>query len=291
MFHGPETEESAEPEPNTQTPGNLTVLNGQPMTLSNSKMTAHLTQSGPNSTDISDCTTAQGSGVYELKFLIDELVGHQVRDWARTSMQPDPHAVSGTECGYWVNSLYLDTPAFDVLKRVDGFRQRKYRLRRYGSETAIWMELKRKNNGQVVKRRTTVSEADFEARLASSSDGIWNGRWFQRRLEKLHLRPVCEVTYQRFACVGNSPFGATRLTVDSQLCCARADGWNVPSRPLSTNSLTNHQVLELKFRNTIPIAFRELIEQLKLKPASFSKYRRSVETCIPISELAGDESS
>lgn len=231
-------------------------------------------------------TSATSPGIFEHKFLISEQQGAWIREWARSVMQPDPHAASGLDCGYWVNSLYLDTPEFGVLNRSEGHRQRKYRLRRYGSETAIWMELKQKSDGRVSKRRVCVSESELPSRLNSPGDEAWDGYWFQKRLKQLQLRPVCQVTYQRFACVGKSPFGPTRLTIDSKLCCVAAQDWEVPSRPLKLNSLLDEQqILELKFHVTIPPAFRELIAQLNLNPALFSKYRRSVAACIPISEL------
>jgi hypothetical protein len=234
-------------------------------------------------------SAAPPTGIYELKFLLNVKQGRHVRDWAKSHMQPDPHAVGGCECGYWVNSLYLDTPAFDVLRRADGFRQRKYRLRRYGSESAIWLELKQKENRLVTKRRTKILDAELELKLHGSDQGTWDGAWFQNRLRKLHLQPVCQVTYQRFACLGNSSFGSTRLTIDTNLCCAAAQDWSVPLEPLVSNSLLGQsQILELKFRQTLPTGFRQLIEELELKPATFSKYRQSVEACIPISQLAGD---
>lgn len=227
-------------------------------------------------------TEATLPGVFEQKFLVSEQQGAWIREWARSVMQPDPHAASGLDCGYWVNSLYLDTPDFGILNRSEDHRHRKYRLRRYGAETSIWMELKQKSDGRVSKRRVCVGEAELPSRLTGPGDEEWGGYWFQQRLKQLQLRPVCQVTYKRFACVGKSPFGATRLTMDSQLCCIAAQEWDVPSRPLKSNVLLgDRRILELKFHETIPTAFRDLIVQLNLNPATFSKYRRSVEVCIP----------
>lgn len=228
-------------------------------------------------------------GTYEVKFLIDESRNQAVREWATTHLQPDPHSSPKLGYGYCVNSLYLDTPAFDVYHRGEGFRQRKYRLRRYGDEAAVWLELKRKNDGQVRKRRTLVPDADLPSKLVFPAMETWEGRWFQQRLEKLQLRPICQVTYQRFACVGMSINGPLRLTIDSHLHCQPASGWNIPTAPLNANPFLQHQhVLELKFREAIPGSFRGLIEDLRLTVASFSKYRQSVEACIPLQHLMGD---
>ncbi len=228
-------------------------------------------------------------GTYEIKFLIDDSSGQVIRDWARTHLQPDPHSSPEFGDGYAVNSLYLDTPAFDVYHRGEGFRQRKYRLRRYGSESAVWMELKRKNDGRVRKRRTRVSDTELPGKLLFSTDESWDGRWFQQRLEKLQLRPVCQVTYQRIAYIGTSIHGPIRLTIDSGLCCQPANGWVVPAEALTTNVLLRqHQILELKYRETIPNSFRGLIEDLRLTMSSFSKYRQGVEACIPLQQLIAE---
>lgn len=231
------------------------------------------------------------SGTYEIKFLIDDTLGQGIRDWARQHLQPDPHAAPEFQEGYLVNSLYLDTPEFDVYHRGDGFRQRKYRLRRYGSEAAIWMELKRKNAGQVRKRRTLVTEAELPGKLLFPPDERWEGRWFQERLTALQLRPACQVTYQRFAYVGTASSGPIRLTIDSDLHCQAAEGWSVPTSPLKSNRLLrNHQILELKYRESVPATFRGLIEDFRLSVSAFSKYRQGIEACIPMQQLLAETS-
>lgn len=247
-----------------------------------------------NSMDSGNGSSSQPAprGTYEVKFLIDESRSQAVREWALRHLQPDPHSSPEFGCGYSVNSLYLDTPEFDVYRRGEGFRQRKYRLRRYGAESSVWLELKRKNDGQVRKRRTLVPDTQLPSRLLLPADDSWEGRWFQQRLERLRLQPICQVTYQRFACVGLSVNGPLRLTIDSHLNCQPADGWAVPTTPLHSHLLLKHQhILELKFRETLPGSFRGLIEDLRLTVASFSKYRQSVEACISLQQLLGEPSA
>ena len=223
-----------------------------------------------------------GTGVYELKFVISSEISERVREWAHHHLTPDPHCARDVDWGYLVNSLYLDTPEFEVLRRGDGFRQRKYRLRRYGIEDVIWMELKQKNGGLVSKRRTAVKEDDLRHTIASPPVLDTPEGWFQNRLQKLKLLPICEVTYQRFACLGQTSSGPIRLTLDKDLCCRAANGWSVPNSPLREGrQLTTDQVLELKFQDCIPSLFRQLIDELKLTPATFSKYRKSASLCFP----------
>lgn len=228
-------------------------------------------------------------GAYEIKFLLSEPQSQVVREWARTHLLPDPHSTAETGFGYAVNSLYLDTPQFDVFHRSERYRQRKFRIRRYGSEAVVWLELKRKMNGRVQKRRTPIAEGNLEANLMSLADPHWEGNWFRRRVNDWGLRPVCQVSYERFACVGTSLYGPIRLTIDSQLSCLPAAGWTVPAQqPAAGLLLPNQHILELKFRETIPNSFRDLIGALRLDLATFSKYRQSVEACVALERLMGD---
>lgn len=231
------------------------------------------------------------SGASEMKFVVDAPVADAIIAWARQYLAADPHAGSD-EDGYCVNSLYLDTPNFDIYRRQPGFRRRKFRLRRYGSESILWLELKRKRNGLVRKRRISVTEADWSQQLAQPSDAEWEGAWFRRRLDQRQLRPVCQVTYRRLAHVGTSATGPIRLTIDRDLFATPSDGWQVPSGSLAGEPLLRgRRIVELKFREVLPASFRGLIHDLRLALGSFSKYRESVAACIPLSRLTGECSS
>ncbi len=97
------------------------------------------------------------------------------------------------------------------------------------------------------------------------------------------------MTYQRFAYVGTSINGPIRLTIDTNLHCRPASNWEVPAAPLTTNLLLrSHQILELKYRESVPSPFRGLIADLQLKLSSFSKYRQGVEACIPLQQLMAE---
>lgn len=228
------------------------------------------------------------SGASEIKFVVDAAVADAITAWAKQHLVADPHA-GGDEDGYCVNSLYLDTPNFDIYRRHPGFRRRKFRLRRYGNESTLWLELKRKRNGLVRKRRISIAEAEWSQRLAQPADADWEGAWFCRRLDQRQLRPVCQVTYRRLAYVGTSATGPIRLTIDRDLFATPSEGWQVPSGSLAGESLLHgRKIVELKFREVLPVSFRGLIQDLRLALGSFSKYRESVAACIPLSRLTGE---
>lgn len=233
--------------------------------------------------------TPKPHGAYELKFLIDEERAQRIMSWARSHLNPDPHAGGEQGDAYLVNSLYLDTPNLDVFHRSELFRQRKYRLRRYGSESRIWLEVKRKRRGLVRKHRVSIDDHRITQHLTEPADTEWDGAWFRQRLDELALRPVCQVTYERFARVGTTTSGTMRLTIDSNLNGCLASAWQVPSGPLNEVCLLeNHRILELKFQVVMPLLFRRLVEQERLLTTAFSKYRTSVEECVPLDWIAGD---
>lgn len=224
----------------------------------------------------------QVGGTYELKFLLEPAHAVEVLDWARRRLSADPHASGALGDGYFVNNLYLDTPQFDIYRRSEESKRKKFRLRRYNGEATIWLEEKRKRQRRVCKRRTSIAEAELHSRLFESAGADWLGAWFREQFEVRQLRPVCQTSYHRFARVGETAEGAVRLTIDSCLAACPMDDWRVPASPLNTASLLgDRRILELKFRDSLPAMFRRLIQDLRLEIASFSKYRASVDACLP----------
>lgn len=228
-------------------------------------------------------TCKKSHGTFELKFLIEEERTRLIMDWATQHLGPDPHMDPEVGEGYLVNSLYLDTPEFDVFHRMPGHRRRKFRLRRYGRESLIYFEQKHKRQGLVRKKRVGVPESDVDRRLQSDPDLEWHGDWFRKRIDEHLLRPVCQVVYQRFVRVTSTEAGPLRLTIDSHLKGRPCPEWRVPAADMDGVSLLDgKQILELKFRGAMPPLFRKLIDDHQLLLTSFSKYRRSVEQCLSL---------
>lgn len=219
---------------------------------------------------------------YEMKFVVDAATVAKVVEWARKNMAPDPFAKTAPADGYLINTVYLDTPTFSTFFSDPYFRCRKFRLRRYGQEPVVWLEQKRKNKMRVRKRRVSVSDSLLIDRLTKSIDPDWDGAWFGQRLQTRQLQPVCRVSYRRLAFVGVTSTGPIRLTVDRQLGANPCSEWQFCSEPAEdVRLLPDHQILELKFRDVLPLVFRGLIEELRLIPGAFSKYRQSAAAVIP----------
>ncbi|MEX2218818.1 MAG: polyphosphate polymerase domain-containing protein [Phycisphaerales bacterium] len=211
---------------------------------------------------------------FELKFLVDGALAARLEEGARRLLAPDPF---GDAAGaYHTTTLYLDTRERDVLHRSPGFRTRKYRIRRYGLTTQVYLERKTRREGRVAKRRSDIPEADLAVLAGLPADGAWTGRWFHERVLRRRLAPAALVSYRRTALVG--PAGGTpmRLTIDRGISGVPCDQWRLaPAAPPAPARaiLDASAIVELKFLVSVPRLFKDLMTEYRLSPAAVSKYR------------------
>ena len=208
----------------------------------------------------------------EIKFLIHPALAPRIRAWARINLQPDPHGGGPFADEYETASLYFDTRDLDVFNRRQSHGRAKYRVRRYGSSSTIFFERKLRTSRMLVKRRT-MDSMDALARLENGTTAPdWAGEWFRRRLEARALHAVCQVSYHRMARLIDTPEGVARLTLDTNLRAGRTLGAAFASAP-AVPFLADQVILELKYRNHPPAAFKRLIESFALTATTASKYR------------------
>jgi VTC domain len=229
--------------------------------------------------NISDLASAteKRDGAYEIKFVVPTSVAEAALAWARTHLAPDPHADGNTGDGYRVNSLYFETPKLDVYQRNGSYAKCKYRIRRYGDESCLFLERKLKSHGLVSKRRTRVADEELPRLAGTLPDPDWIGYWFGRRLLARQLLPMCQIRYERTARVGMTPDGPIRLTVDRDVRTFRTGEYGVVETGAWVPLLPDHCILELKFRLEMPNLFKSLLEELSLTPQPVSKYRLSIQ--------------
>jgi len=212
----------------------------------------------------------------EIKFVISPAVADQVRQWARGSLEPDPHASEPGSDAYTITSLYFDTDDFDVFHRRGSFGRAKYRIRRYGFDTAAFLERKLKTHGMVAKRRSAAALDDLSALGEGEDARPWSGEWFHRRLRARRLHPVAQISYRRTARVTRTSHGPIRLTLDDNLRAIAGGDFSFNYTSEATRLLENRIILELKFRHTIPVLFKLLVEEFALNAVPISKYRLAV---------------
>jgi hypothetical protein len=221
----------------------------------------------------------EGAGpAFELKFVLEEGRAAAIEDFIRGRLPLDPHGDPALGGAYRTTTLYLDTPRLDVYHRADGFKRRKYRLRRYGTAARIFLERKTKSNDRVRKQRTDVPPDELPLLANPLSVITWPGHWFHQLLITRGLRPTCLIGYERTAYAAATAEGPLRLTVDRRLRGAPASAWDVPPLDGGLTFLAGQAILEFKFRTALPTLFKELIQEFRLSPGATSKYRQCMQS-------------
>jgi hypothetical protein len=208
----------------------------------------------------------------EIKFLIPAEMGLQIQDWARAALEPDPCGIG--DCGdcYATTSLYYETPDFDVFHQKESYGRAKYRIRRYGFDSYIFLERKFRTDRLLAKRRTSVALESLERLGETEADPEWPGYWFHRRILRRGLKPLVQVSYERTARLGSAPLGPIRLTIDTNLrVLPLPDRAFLPGVGLPL--IEGKSILELKYVQDLPAIFKQLVERYAISPGRVSKYR------------------
>jgi len=211
---------------------------------------------------------------YELKFALTEVQAGMVEASLSRGLSLDPNADPALGGAYAVSSVYCDTDRWSVYFREGRYATRKYRLRRYGSATTVYLERKTVKARRVRKRRVAVEASAVESLLALRSG---RSEWFARQVAGRGLSPVCCVRYLRRAMFGVTPEGPVRVTFDRSIRGARANSWAFDQIGSEVELLSGVVVCELKFAGVMPWLLKEAVASATLEPSSVSKYRACVE--------------
>jgi hypothetical protein len=226
--------------------------------------------------------SAGPGAAYELKYSLPAALALEVEAWARGCLTPDPHGDDGR---YRTTTAYCDTPRLDVYRRSPGYRRSKYRLRRYGESGAVYLERKKRRGDRVWKRRDPVAAAELACLAGAGPPAGWPGEWFLRKVRNRELSPACQVAYTRTAFIGGTVAEPLRLTLDRDLAGVLAEGWAVEPLGGGRALLPGGAILEMKFRDALPLVFRDLLALLPPGLGRVSKYR----VCVRAWGLAGEE--
>ena len=209
---------------------------------------------------------------WEIKFVVNPTLAEQIRGWARSRLLPDPNGQGAHRDSYQISSLYFDTQQLDVFHRRGSYGRGKYRIRRYGESDWVFLERKLRTRRQLTKRRVMVELGALEQLSEAEPQNDWAGYWFCRRLRLRRLGPVCQLTYNRTARVAMTQYGPIRLNLDSHLRARPADSaWFSVAHERAFCG--DQVILEFKFRQTMPLLFKSLVEEFALNPSRISKYR------------------
>ena len=213
---------------------------------------------------------------YEIKFSLDEVQAQQVRDWAIARLTLDSHATNSEAGTYRIKTLYLDNETKDIYWRRGNYKHHKFRLRRYGDESVMFLERKSRWSHQVEKYRTVLPESDLPLLASCKDSSAWAGSWFHQQILSGGLKPSYQVAYERSAYVGPPSEAPMRLTMDRQIGFRLAHGWafaDFGGLPLFGGRV----ILELKYCDLLPSTFQSLIQLFGLNLKRISKYRSAVQ--------------
>lgn len=220
----------------------------------------------------------------EKKFLLTteqfENVRRRIIDYG---MVYDAYCKNGSV--YSIYNIYFDDDNNSVIRRSSKkpkpkFKE-KFRIRSYvvpSDEDDVFLEIKRKVTGVVVKRRVRLTYAQAKAFINGRERPETDDRLVNQVLNEIEyyfevnrVKPALYLSYQRIAF-----FGADdpdfRITFDRAITTRRND-LSLSSGSYGEQLLNSDEVLmEIKISGSIPKWFADILAEEKIYMTSFSKY-------------------
>lgn len=232
---------------------------------------------------------------YEKKFIITDDIYHKLKPQLEEYMEVDEHSRNGDF--YTICNIYYDTPDNEIIRKsIEGpTYKEKLRLRSYGEVGAkdkAFLEIKKKYNGCVNKRRTSITLEDANCYLETRQKPTARNQMNEQIISEIDffinrypdLRPALYLSYDRNAMFGieNRNF---RITFDTNIRTRRdhvgLDLGNYGELLLPKGLW----VMEIKILEATPLWFAELLSTYKIYPISFSKYGAEYQKTILSSKI------
>jgi len=219
---------------------------------------------------------------YEKKYIISDKVYRLIKPQLEEYMEIDAHSRNGDF--YTICNIYYDTPDNEIIRKSiqKPVYKEKLRLRSYGvvgPKDKVYLEIKKKYNHCVNKRRTSILLEEaynyFETKQKPKAKNSLN----QQILDEIDfmiqryptLKPALYLAYDRNAMFGieNSNF---RITFDTNIRTRRYDLRLDIANYGDLLLPPDLWVMEAKLDQTAPLWFAELLSRYKIYPTTFSKY-------------------
>ena len=211
---------------------------------------------------------------YELKYLITKDQMDTILGVMEPYTKPDAYGITT------IRNLYFDTPSYRLIRESiekPDYKE-KLRIRSYTTatdESTVFVELKKKYEGVVYKRRLSLSEKDATdwiirgLGLKQTSQISREIDYFIRYYE--NPSPKVYLAYDRTAYFGTSD-PDLRITFDSNIIF-REDDLSLKSPAYGTKILRDGYILmEIKTSASIPLWLTRTLAELGISKTSFSKY-------------------
>lgn len=221
---------------------------------------------------------------YELKYLLSPEQQQLVLEGIAPHMQIDKYGRTT------IRNVYYDTDSFRLIRRSieKPIYKEKLRIRSYeraGEDSLVFVELKKKFDHVVYKRRIALPErvaTDWLCgRIPAPVDTQISREIDYFKSHYTGLRPAMFLSYEREAyyCTNDADF---RVTFDDNIICRRSN-ISLCSDPYGHSLLPPDTVMmEIKCAGAIPLWMVEILSKGKIYKTSFSKYGSAyIETVLP----------
>lgn len=210
---------------------------------------------------------------YEKKYLIPPDIYEEFYSRVLEYMTEDDYGL------YNIRNIYYDTQNDQLIRTSieKPIYKEKFRVRSYGAptdDTKIFLEIKKKYDGIVNKRRISVKYADAMKMLEAGNVDTTKGQIHKEIdyfIKHYGIIPKRYIAYDRRALFGKED-SEFRVTFDENI---RSRTHNLTLKDdTETESLLPEGVrlMEVKIPGAMPLFFSKLLSQYNIKPVSFSKY-------------------
>jgi SPX domain protein involved in polyphosphate accumulation len=218
---------------------------------------------------------------YENKYMLNNNVYKRILEFLCRYMELDEHNKNNNF--YTITNIYYDTHDDELIRKsISKPRYKeKLRLRAYGTpelKDKVYLEIKKKMNGLVNKRRTHLTLSEAYEFISTKQKPIYKKYMnkqvlneIQYFLEFYELQPKTYISYDRMAlfCKNNRDL---RVTFDTNIRTRRHDlrlehgsyGDQLLDRDI--------WLMEIKAENGIPLWLSNMLSYYKLYKVGFSKY-------------------
>lgn len=218
----------------------------------------------------------------EKKYILNKSQYKSLKSYLNESISHDNESLSFHE-NYTISNIYYDTEDNILIKKSVSkpkFKQ-KLRLRAYGNvsnDSVIFLELKKKLNGYVNKRRTLISIQDVDNLVLKQelpkpeeyqNEQVLKEIQYFAKQYKLH--PSLYLYYEREVYSTEDKIGL-RLTIDKNITTRRYMV-DLTKGNAGKHLLADDQyVLEIKTNRNVPYWLNQILNKYKIYSTSFSKY-------------------
>lgn len=192
-----------------------------------------------------------------------------IKNKIKEKMLEDEHGKST------ILNIYFDTKNYDLIRHSISkpVYKDKIRLRSYNTpneNSNVFLEIKRKYEGVVSKRRINMKLKDFNNFLnAKQNDQVKKELLYY--FDLYNLEPKMFLSYDRVAYFMKEDRNF-RLTFDNNIIARNCD-LNLESGVYGDYILdTDKYMMEVKTTGAIPMWFVRILNELNLRPCNFSKY-------------------